>query len=248
MPQPLMVQGVRNIPNHRPGQIPRNITNSLEGYTRNVQDNELAQTHLNNMLNREGQYLRRARAGGEQRANQLGMGLTSLAGAYAEDAAIGAAAPIAMADAQAYGRAASENLDSLAQQRMAMERNETDITTTDMNVGGQLASNQMRIDFEREDNAADRLWRTSERESGQTYEQGRDERQFGHDRDMFDRGVGAQRDADRRSFRSQLHARIMSTILDNPTYMRDPVGARGMIEYFNGPEFDNLFNTIFGGP
>ena len=87
-------------------------------YTRDVQGNELVSEQLTGLLDRGGRYIENAQRRGLEQANRRGLLNSSIAAGSAERAAIEAGMPIAAADAQAYGRAASENLGFLNQNLM----------------------------------------------------------------------------------------------------------------------------------
>ncbi len=205
------------------------LTAGDEGYTRQVQDNELSQTHLTNMLDEGGRYITSARGRGARFAASRGMANSSLAAAGAEGAAIDAAAPFALSDADAYRAAAGQNLDSLASQRMADEQNSTTRYTSDNSVGAQLRIAERNS----EDQQRDRDWRTSDREADQRWRS----EESGRDRDFTAREN--ERGA-RRTMRAGVGAGIMSTVLNNPEYFRDPQAAAGAIDFYLG-EWDRLY-------
>lgn len=226
----------RDVRSRRPTQaMPQapGLTGSDEGYTRQVQDNELSQTHLNNMLDEGGRYITSARGRGSRFAASRGMANSSLAAAAAEGSAIDAAAPFALSDADAYRAAAGQNLDSLASQRMADEQNSTTRYTSDNSVGAQLRIAARESEDRERENALDRSWRTSERDAEQRWRS----EESGRDRDFTAREN--ERGA-RRTMRAGVGAGIMSTILNNPEYFRDPQAAAGAIDFYLG-EWDRLY-------
>lgn len=78
--------------------------------TREVTENETVSGQMNKLLRADSPYLQQARSGAMQTANARGLLNTSMAAGAGEAAAIQSSLPIAGADAQAYGRAATENL------------------------------------------------------------------------------------------------------------------------------------------
>lgn len=218
------------------------LTASDEGYTRQVQDNELSATHLTNMLDQGGRYITSARGRGARRAASRGSPNGALAAAAAEGAAIDAAAPFALQDAQAYGTAAGQNLDSLSSQRMADEQNSTTRYTSDNSVGAQIRIAQSNIDADRErqerdlqDRTRDREWRTSERTGDEAFRA----RERQSDRDWESR-------ENRRATRAGVGAGLIGMLSQNPEYFRDPQALIGAVEYYSS-EWDRLFPDPAGG-
>lgn len=211
------------------------LTASDEGYTRQVQDNELSATHLTNMLDQGGRYITSARGRGARRAASRGSPNGALAAAAAEGAAIDAAAPFALQDAQAYGTAAGQNLDSLSSQRMADEQNSTTRYTSDNSVGAQIRIAQSNIDADRERQTSDQQWRTSERTGDEAFRA----RERQADRDFESR-------ENRRATRAGVGAGLIGMLSQNPEYFRDPQGLIGAVEYYTS-EWDRLFPDPAGG-
>lgn len=89
-------------------------------YTRQVQPNELSQNQITGLLSRADPYIANARQRGEEFSAGRGLLNSSAAAGASERAAIEAAAPLAMQDAQMYGTAAGQNLDALNQ--MALQQ------------------------------------------------------------------------------------------------------------------------------
>jgi hypothetical protein len=115
------------------------------GYTRNVGQSELANTHLNTMLDGNGAYIQNARRRGLESAARRGMMNSSIAAGNAERAAIEAASPFAMQAADAYGRAQTENLGYMNQNLM-QERDIANQVLTDKyraDAAGQAAAGEM---------------------------------------------------------------------------------------------------------
>lgn len=214
------------------------LTSSDEGYTRQVQGNELAADHLTRGLDQGGRYITNARGRGTRAAAARGMGNSSLAAGAAESAAIDAYAPIALSDADAYRQAAGQNLDSLSRQRISDEGNSTQRYVSDNSTGAQIRIANANIEADRErqlrdfeESGRDRTWRTSEREGEQNWRAGEAER----DRRQETR-------ENRRATRAGVGAGLIGMIAQNPEYFRDPQGAAGAVEFYLS-EWDRLYGT-----
>ena len=106
----------------------------------------LAQTQLNKMLENGGQYLTAARNKGYQSAARRGLSKSSIAGSAGEEAAIGAAAPIATNDAQTYAKAQSDSANMANQ--MAMNQNQINGQFALTKYSGILAEESQGRDFD----------------------------------------------------------------------------------------------------
>lgn len=208
---------------------PAGMRHTDEGVTRDVQENELSQTHLNNMTAEGGRYITSARGRGARGAASRGMVNSSMAQGAAEAAAIDAAAPFALSDADAYRQAASQNLDSVARQRISDEGNATTRYTSDNSVGAQLRIANANIMSNEAEAARERDWRTSERTGEQDWRSGE---------------ANLDRQEARRAYRTQTRtaaaAATLGTVLGNPEYFRDPAGAAGAIQFYTD-YWDQLF-------
>lgn len=91
-------QGLGSVGTHRAGAAQQT-----------VEDNQLMSYQLNSLLEQGGQYLDRARQQGVDRAEQRGLGNSSIAGGNAVGAAIDRAMPIAAFDAGRYGEVGNLN-------------------------------------------------------------------------------------------------------------------------------------------
>jgi len=110
--------------------------------TREVQDNELVDTQLNNLLSSDSRYIKNARIRGMEYANSRGQLGSSFSAGAAERAAIEAGLPIATADAQAYRDAATQNLNALNNFALAnLQRATTlDVAILDSNTNISIAN------------------------------------------------------------------------------------------------------------
>jgi hypothetical protein len=239
MPQPLMSIAPHLVGSgrtRRSGSLPSNIQDNEEGFTRSVDPNELTSTHLNALTSGNSRYIRNARGSGAALASSRGLANSSLAAANSEAAAIGAAAPIASEDAGAYRSAASESLQSLAGQRIAHEGNATSMAQQIHGDNTNAYMNQSRIDADRETDLRRRDWDVSDDE--RDYGRRTTERQQERDWSVDDRDYDER--ATRRRNREGLAATTISTIFNNPEYMRDPAGAAGMLQFYQ-----DMWNDLF---
>jgi len=110
--------------NTRTDNLPQGFTGGDgQGYTREVQANELASNHLSGLLSSNSPLIRNARLRGTEFAASRGLGNSSIAAGAAERQAMETATPIALADAQAFGTAAGQNIQALNQYEIADRAN-----------------------------------------------------------------------------------------------------------------------------
>jgi len=95
--------------------------------TREVQDEELTSNQLNSLLEEDGAFIQNALQRGRELAQDRGALSSSIFAGASQRAAIDAALPIASADAQAFQRAASENMAALNQNTLAKLQSATQI-------------------------------------------------------------------------------------------------------------------------
>lgn len=160
--------------------------------TRTVQDNELSGNRLDNLIRGDSQYIRNARLMADMRSAETGSALGTMAAGAASRAAIDAAQPFAMQEADAYGRTASENMaaqnvDAQADQGQFRDLGARDIALRaqmeDASLGrqfqGSLASNEqawrsgessLDRQFQSGENAANRNFSSSERAATENYQ------------------------------------------------------------------------------
>lgn len=117
-----------------------------QAYTRNVQSNELSANHLGALLSGQSDYRRSARLRGTEFAASRLLGNSSIAAGASERAAIESAAPFALQGADAYGRAASENLGFLNQYEIADRQNETSIEVANIGRSATLGAARINAD------------------------------------------------------------------------------------------------------
>lgn len=231
-PPPVLGRPVTGAPGN--GPLPQGITGGDQGYTRQVQPNELISTHAENLSRGNNRLIQMARMRGT-RAGAARAGVNSqLAAAAGEDAALGQVAEMAGQQAGAYGNAATQNLDSLARQRMSAEGNETSIRTADIGAGASMYNADLDFestrlgreqdrdltlsgrDFTRSEREGEQGWRSGESQRERDYNTGRDERQFGYQQrlneDQFRYGEQEQDNAARRDSDSYMFRQL----IDNP--------------------------------
>lgn len=98
------------------GALPAGISGAANrAYTREVQPNELAGYHMNQLTAENSPYIQQARMQAMAQANARGLGNSSYAMGNAQGAAINAAMPLAQQQAGAYGTAAGQNVQYLNQ-------------------------------------------------------------------------------------------------------------------------------------
>ena len=162
--------------------------------TRTVQGNELSGNQLNDLIRGNSQYIQNARLSANEQSAERGMLMSSVAAGASQRAAIDAAQPFAMQQADAYGRTASENMqaqnaDAQADQGQFRDLGARDIALRaqmeDASLGrqfqGSLAQNEqawrsgesyLDRQFQQGENAATRNFQSSERAAGQNWQSG----------------------------------------------------------------------------
>ena len=128
--------------------------------TREVQDEELVSNQLNNLLQEDGAFIQNALQRGRELAQDRGALSSSIFAGASQRAAIDAALPIASADAQAFQRAASENMAALNQNTLAKLQastniaisnasNRTQASATNAQVSGRLGEARLQFEAQR---------------------------------------------------------------------------------------------------
>lgn len=162
--------------------------------TRTVQANELSGNQLNDLIRGNSQYIQNARLSANEASAERGMLMSSIAAGASQRAAIDAAQPFAMQQADAYGRTASENMqaqnvDAQADQGQFRDLGARDIALRaqmeDASLGrqfqGSLAQNEqawrsgesyLDRQFQQGENTANRNFQSSERAAGQNWQSG----------------------------------------------------------------------------
>jgi hypothetical protein len=241
-------------------------------YTRTPQQNELASHQLNGLLSSNNPYVTNARQRGVEQAGARGMLNSSLAAGAAERSAIEAAAPIAQADASAFGTAASENLGYLnqmaqqeaqlsAQERIANQNRNAARASSLGAANAALQRQREQLAFQGEQNALDRNQQLGMAQFGL----GANLTQMGYgaqwDNWLQDQGMGRQMQRD--LYNTQLGVvgnfgnaytnTLMGAIsygMMNPDFAANPQLMTNLVGGINGmmmPSFTNFFSQLFGG-
>lgn len=221
------------------GPLPPGLTNGSDGFTRQVQSNELASTHMEELGRNDNRVLQQARQRGVQAGASRGGINSNLAAAGGEAAWLDAAGNVAMQQAGAYGTAAGQNLDSLSRQRMSAEGNATSIQTADISAGASIYGSDRNLEAQRERLAQDREMTLSDRDyradqsrQEREYQTGRDETQNRYNRENADIRFGYDQDAEDRRFQREAAGQIFQRMLDSPEEW-DEWDASGASEFFN---------------
>jgi hypothetical protein len=140
------------------GALPQGIQGSANrAYTRDVTQNELSGNQMTGLLAQGGQYIGNARQRGLEQAASRGLLNSSAASGSAERAAIEAAMPMALQQANAYEQAAGQNLQYLNQYLSNDQNNSAQLNAAQMAAGAQSASDwaraQSALQLQREQNA-----------------------------------------------------------------------------------------------
>lgn len=204
---------------------------------RTVQRNELASTQLTQGLQRGGSYLTGARGRGQRAAAARGGFNTDLAGAQAEQVAIDSYAPIAMADAATYDRAASDNQARINESEIAFLEQTANNAQAQMSVYASQVERQHRARTAQEEADRDRAWRTGERTGSQEFDRGerREDRDFNRTERQADREYNTN---ERREIQDYDDDRaLFDRYLADPDLWSNPAALEGL---------RNLRDRIFG--
>lgn len=207
--------------------------------TREVGDDELASYRLNDILAAGGPAMRAAAARGRAAAARQGLMASGLAEGYAQRALIEGATPLALSEADTYGRTASENMAAINQSRLADASNRTSLSTARIGANASVASarisaegqwrralleadlTQQGWDRQSIEAALDRDWRTEQAEMEREF--GREQRGWQvEDRDLGrewsvedrDFNYGAQREFNWWNYNANREAYYNNTIAD----------------------------------
>lgn len=114
--------------------------------TREVQPEELVSWQLQQLIDGDSAYMQNADTRGRELANDRGALSSSIFAGSAQRAAIDAALPIASQDAQAYIRAATENMAALNQNTLAKLQSATSMAVSNAQIAGQMGIAQLAND------------------------------------------------------------------------------------------------------
>lgn len=134
------------------GPLPPGIRGAANAaYVRTPQSDELSTTRLNAMLAGNSPYITGARQRGIEQSNSRGLLNSAAAAGNAERAAISAAQPFALQEAEAFGSAASDNQQYLNQLALAAQER----STAEQNAAASRAAaserDALRLQLQRED-------------------------------------------------------------------------------------------------
>ena len=230
--------------------LPAGLSAGEHGYTREVQGNELASTHMEALGKADNRVLQQARQRGVAAGASRGGMNSNLAAAGGEAAWLDAAGNVAMQQAGAYGTAAGQNLDSVRQQRIASEGNATQIASSEIgaaasryNSDNSLLSSREGRDLERSltesgrewtsgESARDRDFRSGESQRDRDFTTGRDAQQQEYTRSNMGEGYRLQQEGADNDLNRQIAAETFRNMLDNPEEW-DEYELSGAVEFFS---------------
>lgn len=221
------------------GSTPPGITSNAQGVTRQVQANELAGTHMEELGRGDNRILQQARQRGVMAGAARGGINSNLAAAGGEAAWLDAAGNVAMQQAGAYGNAATQNLDSLGRQRISAEGNETQLGVA--GIGADASMYNADLDFEstrlgreqdRELTLSDREYRSGESQRDRDFTSGRDETQHGYTRELERDRYNYDQDARDNDLNRTISGETFTRWLDDPETW-DENDLSGAFELYN---------------
>ena len=220
------------------GALPGGFWQSAGGaYTFNPQSNSMVSTQLNDLTTpgANNTYINNARQNAMATAAARGLGNSSYAAGNAERAAIGAALPIATADANTFGQAALANQQSLNQVGMNNLNNQTSRSNANTAANASMyGSNQSRIASEYGQNA----------ETERQQEQNQFNSQFQPYMLGLQNQYGAQ-DWARNTYGNILQG-AYGTMYSNPDYFNNPDAAMGFINGFGNFANNQIGQYLYG--
>lgn len=141
-----------------------------EAATRAVEEEELSRKQLALMLDPNSELMRRASATGQAIAGQRGLMNSNLAAGAAHGVMIDRAQPFALSDADAYRRAASENLQARNAARLQNAQARTQANIAAANLTGALDQTTLQAQAQALMQSTDLRWRTGERQDTQAWQ------------------------------------------------------------------------------
>ena len=223
------------------GTLPGGISGGAQGYTREVQANELAGTHMEDLGRGDNRVLQQARARGAAAGASRGGINSNLAAAGGEQAWLDAAGQVAMQQAGAYGNAATQNLDSLGRQRISAEGNATQIETAGIGASASMYASDNNLisdrernildrarmgqdreltmsgrDFQRSEREGDQSFRSGESQRDRDYNTGRDETQHGYQREIERDRYGYDQESEDNRANRESDQYLFRQLIDNP--------------------------------
>lgn len=201
----------------RPRQLPNG------GFrVRDVNPDELSSNQLEGILDENGQYVQRARSAGLAQANSRGLLNSSMSAGAAHGAAIDAAMPMAMQQAQAFTNVGDRNMAAENDYLLALGgwNNARDINR---------ANNATSVEINSSNNDERR------RQFDQEFAEG--QRRYDIDWDR-------ERESMANARNNYIASGIMNTVFSDPSVWRDGPGAMGLANYY-AQNFSDLWSGIF---
>lgn len=143
-----------------------------DAITREVQANELSGNQLNDLIRGNSQYIQNARIGAAEQAAERGMLMSSVGVGAAHRAAIDAAQPFAMQQADAYGRTASENMAARNVDAQADQGQFRDMGARDIALRAQMEDASLGRQFQGSMAQGEQAWRSGESALDRSFQQG----------------------------------------------------------------------------
>lgn len=195
------------------GGLPQGIYGAANrAYVSNVQPNELATTHLENIVGQNSALMRNAELRGREWANSRGSLTGSGAVGAAQRAVLEAATPLAMDNAGAYRSTRQQNVDVLNAKVLADLNARTGIQSSLIGADASAASDRNRLQMQREDLA----YRGEQSQLDRNYNQAMNywnryyDNQFGNQEYAFRAGV------DQRTVRNNFFTGLMNMSMVDP--------------------------------
>lgn len=239
------------------GGLPPGIQGSAErAYVGYTQGDQTAEQHVNNMLNRNSAYMQNADRQGRRTAQGRGLLNSSIAAGNAQAAAINAAAPIAMQDANTYAQQARQNVDVLNQRAMARESRSGgggSGAQAAARLAGemQLQAQRERLAYEGEQAELQRQYGSYNQNMGYGQALGLQNNQYSNmlNNDMSMGGFQAAVNSNYSNQQYYQQAALQG--MNNPAIINNPTGFQNYLNFIQGPSFQNNINSYlnlaFGG-
>lgn len=239
------------------GQLPPGIQGSQNrAYVGYVQPNQTAAGQITGLLDDPNSaYMKNARTQGMELANKRGLLNSSIAAGNSQRAAIEAAAPIAMQDANTYSQQMRQNIDALNNRDLAMlnrrrEGGGSNLAAAQLALQGQLQLQRERLGYEGEQAELGRQYDAQQQYSGYGQALGLQNNQYTNQLNnalqtgMFQAGVNS-------TYSSQnYYQNAYLAAMNNPAIIANPQGFQNWLNYSQGPFNDligSYFDNAFGG-
>jgi len=206
-------------------------------YVRDVQPNELASEQLAGLLAPGNRYIDMARSAGTDQANDRGMLNSSVSAGNSERSAIQAAAPIAQANAAAYGTAAGQNEDALNTILQTRMNN----TTSRANAQGAAGAQRYAAELGLRNDEEQRTYSGEQAGINRNFSDYMAQLGYGNQMRGAAFQLGGQLLAGSESFNHSL----MLEASQNPFMMQDPEALGGFMDFANQGTSD-YYNQLFG--